>query len=403
MKKYFSFLLVCSFLIPDCCFSQHLTKKELLEDLMYYRDTLPVKHKNLYDKISKAGFEHKVSMIASKADSLDYETFMIELFKLNVSIGDEHTRIEPRFHLFLPIKFEMFDDGIFVTGIDPQKSSCLLFKLMAINGHPIDEINNKFREVIKDDNKSYFETYRQQFLNNPSFLKGLGILNSDTSATFTLQNSNHEMLNITLDAVSKDSLKLALSSQYRTMLPYREDGKAYWYEYDTVRKILYFNFARCENDENHPFLQFSNELFSKIASTQPDKIIVDLRFNGGGNSGVLTPFIDSIKHSYLNKKGHFFVLIGKSTFSSALMNAVEFKRNTHAILVGQMTSGNINHYGEVRGFRLPNTKMVIDYSTRYWETWKGKKGALMPDKAITYHSVNFISNKDEALEYIYKR
>lgn len=85
------------------------------------------------------------------------------------------------------------------------------------------------------------------------------------------------------------------------------------------------------------------------------------------------------------------------------MNAVEFKRHTNAVLVGQMTSGNINHYGEVRGFRLPNTKIIIGYSTRYWETWKGKKGALMPDKKITYSTTNFINNKDEALEYIYRR
>lgn len=401
MKKYFSFLVVLSLFISNCVFSQQLTRKDLLEDLMFYRDTLPVKHKKLFAKISQAEFEHKVSMIASKVDTLNYETFMIELFKLNVSIGDEHTRIEPPFKLSLPIKFEMFDDGIFVTGIDPQNSAGLLSKLTAINGHPIDEINRMFREVIKDDNKSYFEIYRQQFLNNPTFLKGLRVLDSDKSAVFTLENSRHEILNITLNAANKDSVKLALASQYHTLLPYKQGDKDYWYEYDAARKIIYFNFQHCIDDDNQPFPQFASELFSKIESTHPDKIVIDLRFNSGGNSGVLRPFIDSIEHSYLNKKGHFFVLIGKSTFSSALMNAIELKRFSNAILVGQMTSGNINHYGEVRGFRLPNTKIVIGYSTMYWENWKGKKGALMPDKAITYSAIDFMNNKDEALEYVY--
>lgn len=396
-------LIALSLLISHTAFPQQLTGKQLLEDLMFYRDTLPVKHKKLYNKISKEEFEHKVSMMASKVNTLNYETFMIELFKLNVSIGDEHTRIEPKFNLSLPIKFEMFDDGIFVTGIDPGRSAYLLCKLTAINGHPVDEINRKFKEVIKHDNKSYFEVYRQQFLNNPTFLKGLGILESDKSAAFALQNANHEIFNITLNSVSKDSVKLAGASQYRTLLPYTGAGKDYWYEYNAAEKIMYFNFASCRDNDDQPFSQFNKELFAKIESTRPNKIIIDLRFNSGGNSGVLAPFIDSIKQSYLNKKGHFFVLIGKSTFSSALMNAVELKRNTNAVLAGQMTSGSINHYGEVRGFRLPNTKMVIGYSTRYWETWKGKKGALMPDKAITYSAANFINNKDEALEYIYKQ
>lgn len=402
MKKYFSFLMLGLILIADVGFSQSLTKKELLEDLLYYRDTLPVKHKNLFNKISKEDFNNKVAVMASKIDTLNYETFIAELFKLNVAIGDEHTRIEPRFKLSLPIKFEQFHDGIFVTGIAPQESAFLLSKLIAINGYTIDEINKKFKEVIKDDNRSYFEVYQQQFLNNPSFLKGLGILASDKSAAFTLQNAKHETFTITLNATNKDSLKLTMASQYETILPYRERGKDYWYVYDSARNLIYFNFVRCIDDENHPFPQFNEELFSKIKQVHPGKVIVDLRFNSGGNSGVLEPFIDSIKHSYLNKKGDFYVLIGKSTFSSSLMNAIECKRYTNAILVGQMTSGNINHYGEVRGFRLPNTKIVIGYSTRYWENWKGKKGALMPDKAITYSSNNFINNKDEALEYIYK-
>lgn len=397
------YLIVLSLLISNIATAQQLTGKQLLEDLMYYRDTLPVKHTKLYDKITKAEFEHKVSMLASKVDTLNYETFMIELFKLNASIGDEHTRVEPKFNLALPIKFEMFEDGIFVTGIDAKSAAYLKNKLIAINGHPVDEINRKFKEVIKTDNTSYFEVYRQHFLNNPTFLKGMGILESDRSAAFTLQNSNNKTVNVTLNTVSKDSLKLASASQYSTLLPYKEGKKDYWYEYNDTEKILYFNYARCIDNKDQPFPQFNNKLFAKIKSTQPDKIIIDLRFNSGGNSGVLWPFIDSIKQSYLNKKGHFYVLIGKSTFSSALMNAVELKRNTNAILVGQMTSGNINHYGEVRGFKLPNTKMVIGYSTRYWENWKGKKGALLPDKTITYNSGNFINNRDEALEYIYKR
>ncbi len=403
MKRRLFLLILPTIFLFNHCFSQHLSGKALLNDLMYYKDTLPVKHKNLFNKISRADFENKVSLLAAKIDSLNDETFMIELFRLNVSIGDEHTRIEPVFKLVLPIKFERFEDGMLVTGIDPVNSTALLSKLTAINGHPMDEINRRFKEVIKSDNQSYFDIYQQQFLNNPSFLKGLGVLESDKNAVFTLEDPQHKTYNVTLNAVSKDSLKLSTAGQYSNILAYSHHNRNYWYAYDETRKIIYFNFVHCIDDENNPFPQFNTELFSKIDSLRPNKIILDLRFNSGGNSGVLTPFIDSIKNSYLNKKAHFYVLIGKQTFSSALMNAVEFKRHTNAVLVGQMTSGNINHYGEVRGFRLPNTKIIIGYSTRYWETWKGKKGALMPDKKITYSTANFINNKDEALEYIYRR
>jgi C-terminal processing protease CtpA/Prc len=136
-----------------------------------------------------------------------------------------------------------------------------------------------------------------------------------------------------------------------------------------------------------------------ILRNSPQRLVVDLRYNSGGNSAILGPFIERIKQSYLNSKGKLFVLIGKQTFSSALMNAVELKRGTSATLLGETTSGSVNHYGEVRGFRLPHTKIVIGYSTRYWENWKGHDGPLIPDVSITYSVKNYSNGVDEAVVY----
>ncbi|MBO9729577.1 MAG: hypothetical protein J7623_13145 [Chitinophaga sp.] len=402
MKRIFCFIALLFFVITKDTIAQHLTTDALRQDLKYYKDTLPAKHVKLYNKITKAQFDDRIATIAAKLDTLTEEGFMIELFRLNAAIGDEHTRIEPKFTLSLPIKFEIFKEGIFVTGILPEDSSYLSCKLVAINGWSVDAVNRKFKEVIKTDNQSYFEIYRQKFFNNPVFLKGLGILPSDQRATFTLQNARQETFDVTLPSAPKGSTKLATVNQYQTLLPYKKGNKKYWYDYDTATKTLYFNYATCAEDPQEPFPDFNTGLFATINNVHPDKIIVDLRFNDGGNSGVLSPFLDSIGQSYLNKKGHLFVLIGKLTFSSAVMNAVYLKRNTHAILIGQMTSGNINCYGENRGFRLPNTQMIIGYSTRYWEVWKGKKGALQPDYPVSYSAKNFFNNRDEALEYVYE-
>jgi len=71
------------------------------------------------------------------------------------------------------------------------------------------------------------------------------------------------------------------------------------------------------------------------------------------------------------------VLIGPGVFSSALMNAVDLKRNTSALFVGRMTGGNINHYGELRSMFLPYTRIRVTCSTKWWENWKGKLGANM--------------------------
>ncbi len=397
-KLLFTILFV---LVSTLGFSQTLTKADFLEDLDFLKRTLPAKHTNLFAKTTKASFEKLVDDIASKADSLNYETFTVALFKLMVSIKDEHTFVEAKFNRILPIQLDMFNDEVYITAIDPAFASLLGTKLVAINNHSFKQINALFKEAILSENRSYFNDHLLRFINNPAFLKGLGIIDSDKEAAFTFVDRNNKISKIKLTSSEGNDLKkLNLTAGAVNLLSKKKKGN-YWYDYDAAHKILYFNYTTCREDPAHPFDQFNQELFTLINAEHPNKIVLDLRYNNGGNSGILTPFIDQIKNSYLNKKDSFFVLIGKNTFSSAVMNAVELKKNSSATFIGEETSGSINHYGEVRGFNLPKSDIVIAYSTKYWEVWKGKKGPLKPDINIKYTIENYMKGKDEALMSIW--
>lgn len=401
MKK--TILPILFTLISSTCFSQTLSKTDFTEDLAFLKKTLPEKHTNLFAKITRSNFEAKVDAIAAKADALNYETFTAELFKLTVNIADEHTFIEPKFTKILPIQFELFKEGLFVTGIDSANSALLQAKLIAINNQSTAKVIALFKEAIQSENLSYFDDHFLHFINNPAFLKGLGILNSDNEGEFTFIDKNNKQAKIKLNALQEnniDNVKLAFA--HANLLSKKKKGN-YWFDYDADKKTLYFNYTKCREEQDNPFEKFNDELFASIATYHPEKIVLDLRYNSGGNSGILWPFIEKIKGSYLNQKGKFFVLIGKQTFSSAVMNAVELKKNSNAIFIGEATSGNINHYGEVRGFALPKSKIVIAYSTKYWENWKGKKGPLKPDTSIEYSIKNYVAGKDEALMNVDKR
>jgi hypothetical protein len=369
--------------------------------LEYFKNTLPQKHTNLFKKISKTEFENGIDKIASKAEQLNYETFTAELFKLVVSIGDEHTRIEPTYTMILPIKFEIYKEGIFAIGVDSNALGLLPAKLIAINNHPMEEIIRRCKTVIQNENRSYFEVYLLHFLNNPSFLKGINVIENVDSASFTVLSKGNQVTTVNLRSVAKGAFQSPpLCTPFKNAFANKHKD-FYWYEYNAETKAIYFNYNTCRMQENLSFDKFNQTLFATIDSYKPERIIVDLRGNSGGNSAILQPFMDSIKNSYLNKTGKLFVLIGKKTFSSAVMNAVTLKRNTNAILVGEPTSGNINHYGEVRSFRLPRTGILIGYSTKYWENWKGKTGPLLPDKKVTYSINDLKNNIDPAISIIY--
>ncbi|WP_205411221.1 S41 family peptidase [Mucilaginibacter pineti] len=392
-------ILCCILLHSGLVFCQQLSKADYLQDLQYLKDTLPKRHINLFAKISKADFDKNITAIASRLANRDYETFTAELFKLTVAIGDEHTHIEPVFTKAAPIRFNKFAEGIYVTATDTTNTDVLLYQLTGVNGHPINEVISRFKEIIQSGNQSFFDSRFLHFINNPAILKGLQITNSTDETTFDLIAPDGKTVKRTIKSVTgEDAVNLPLIEVKNKLLSQKGKGN-YWYSYDAESGTLYFNYNNCQEQDGHPFSAFNDELFDAIDKNKPRRLVVDLRYNGGGNSAVLGPFIERIKQSYLNSKGKLFVLIGKQTFSSALMNAVDFKRDTHATLVGEPTSGSVNHYGEVRGFRLPHTKIVIGYSTRYWENWKGHNGPLMPDAAITYSVKNYANGIDEAMVY----
>ena len=69
----------------------------------------------------------------------------------------------------------------------------------------------------------------------------------------------------------------------------------YGYEYLEDTHTLYIQYNRCAEDPNESFASFTNKLFTFADAHPVQRVIVDLRFNGGGNSSVVQPLLDGLK------------------------------------------------------------------------------------------------------------
>jgi len=370
----------------------------LISDIKLYSSTISTQHKNAFTKISKVEFNQKIENLLSTIQFADKDKFTVELFKINSSIEDEHTMLFPAFELELPLKFELFDEGMTIIAADSINQKYLLHKIIAIDKTPWNKIDSLYKTIIKRDNPSYFKFFQTYYFQNPELLKGLGVIDSTKKLQLQLVSPAGDTINTIIYSRNKSKgEQLYYAPQFKSLLACT-NNKNYWYIYDEKSSVIYFNYQSCIEDKNESFKVFNDRLFRTIEEVKPGRIVIDLRFNSGGNSGLFGPFMAKIKKSELNKKGRIYVLIGRKVMSSAVMNAIELKRTTNAIFIGEQTGGNVNHFGELKSFILPYSKIRVTYSTKYWENWENHEGSFKPDIETANSLTDFIGANDRALE-----
>jgi hypothetical protein len=168
---------------------------------------------------------------------------------------------------------------------------------------------------------------------------------------------------------------------------------------------MQFNMVIHQQDES--FEAFTERMFSYIDghADSIEKFILDLRFNSGGNGLMVLPFMNEIiKRDKINRRGHFYTLIGRRSFSAAVLFVAELMLHTQTLLVGEPAGAAQNMFSDtVNGGTLPNCGATLLLSSEYFNiAWPGNTNyTIPPHYPAPFSSVDFFSGKDPALEAIF--
>ena len=100
-------------------------------------------------------------------------------------------------------------------------------------------------------------------------------------------------------------------------------------------------------------------------------------------------------------KGSIYLLIAEPTFSSASNFAAAVEHFEIATLIGQETSGQKDHYGQVVPIQLPNSRLDGQVSTAHLITAGGTKdgGGVKPDHQVRQKPEDTAKGVDTVLEF----
>jgi hypothetical protein len=378
------------------------------QDLNYLEENIRVLHRNAFWHISQTEFEAQVDNLHTQIPSLTDAEIMTRMAALLALIGDGHTRPylhEYGFYHTFPIGLRWLGNDLVVMSATESNRDAIGGRVVRIGAMETADAMAAVTPLISSDNQQQLLARSPQWLTTPEVLAAVGVIADPERGVYVVENADGEQGTLELTPVEVDDDSLEWVTIYDVLggeppLRMQNPDAYYWYIYLEETQTIYFQYNRCANDPEQAFADFNAEMFAFIDSHPVSNIVIDLRFNGGGNSTVLRPFIDAIKaRSTLNTSDTFSVLIGRGTFSSAVMNALQLDEETNARLIGEGTSGKPNHFGETRTFELPNSRIPIAYSTRFFrQLTDSDPDALYPDSEITMTWEDLLAGHDAVLD-----
>lgn len=381
-------------------------KDQWAADLDLLAKELPARHKNLFFKIKPEQFGAAVASLRAQIPTLTKPQFLMGLSRLVASVGDSHTAFTVMPQSAFPLKLYWFKEGLCIIDATPEHSALLNGRLTAVDGHPIEEVVRAFAAIFPHDNEAQVKDFVPRFLGSTEHLLGLGLIADSAEATFSVETAGGKTVTAKMKSLPLAEVKnvsWAAPAPDRSELPFyrRMANSAYEYFYMPRARTLYFAYNSCRDLPARPFGAFAGELWEVVRKNPTDRMVIDLRANGGGDSSILDPFINELAaNADLNQKGRLFVILGRRTFSSAILNALDLKKKTKAIFFGESTGGRPNHYGEIQTLALPNLKLSVSYSTKYFKFVDGDEPSLVPDVLVELTLADYLALRDPVLDAI---
>ncbi|MEO1258962.1 MAG: S41 family peptidase [Bacteroidota bacterium] len=384
-------------------------------DLEYFKTELPKRHKNLFFKMPKKEFDARVDALIKESMSLPDIAIGVRLQQLFADIGDPHSNISMRVFVDgnknIPIRTYWFEDGIYITRTSESHGKIVGSKIKTINGHPIETIVDSLSTLLVQDNPSINKAYLPSYLRVGQVLEYFGFVDTEQPIVFSLENKNG-----TFEEIFEPNKNEKITTQpdvKKLGIGYQDTKTYFWERYLESDSIYFVQYNRCwskklqrkfgnkKKAKDLPkFKSFSKKVFATIEEKPINKFIFDMRHNGGGSSLQGSLFVRKLKgYKKVNQRGKLFVIIGRNTFSSAIINTLNFKNQTAAIVIGEETAGSPDHYGEVRVFKMPSSGVQIRYSTKYFNFTKQNLKSILPDKEVPVHFSDYEKGVDAAFEF----
>ena len=358
------------------------------EDLHHMAREMEARHKNLFHTTTREQFESAVNKLDERIPTLARHQIIVELARIAALVGDGHTNVAPTrdpkigFRT-LPFKLYLFKDGMFVRAAERSHAELLGARVVKVGDATPEESVARAREIIGRDNEMDVKFFAPLLLAMPEVLHALGLSESPDAARFTFEKHGRQQTltlkpNGPADLLPPDTDLSWLPKEgwvdmrdgAPTPLWLKDPKNKFWFEQLPGTKTVYVQLNEVNDKPAETLADFSKRLFAFVEANDVEKLVLDLRLNRGGNGSLLRPLVLGLIKSKVNRPGHLFTLMGRSTWSAAQFLLNRLEKYTDVLFVGEPSGSKGNDYGDSRRITLPNSQLTVRVSVYYWQEWE---------------------------------
>jgi len=377
-----------------------------------------IKRRTPFPDLIDADFDAAADHLENAIPQLDDARIVVGMWRLLRWLRDGHAYLDtdeafPDWARCLPIWFFLFAEGLFIPQVEARYQHLLGAEVLAVDGRPAAEVIAALDPLLTRDNDYWATANAPVWLRRPVFLHAVDAADDPGQLTLTVRLADGSVRDVPVaaDAAPSDgpwplhcpaeSLRLVRAADGPAYL--RDVDNHYWFERLAAEDLVYFQFNAILDKPGEPLAAFYQRMFTAIDDHGCRALVVDLRWNRGGNTLLGQPLIHHIiGRAQINRAGGLFVIIGRNTFSAAQNTATLLDRHTEAVFVGEPTGSSPNFIGETMPFRLPHSGLRANVADLYWQTsWPpDHRAAIAPGIYAPPTFAAFRAGRDPAMDAI---
>ena len=384
---------------------EQLTVQQRREDLNVLYENLKKGHPNLFANTPEEEFLARKGEIEAGLDAASDQEFFLDLMSLTALAGDSHTSAalgdQTQLMRAYPFSLTWREGKWYLSALLAEHRELLGREVISAAGKPVAQAAEAFCGLLSADNPVKLRRQFRQACNVADLYEYLGLVEAGEPLVLTLAEGTE----LSLAPVSMEELGNIEIAQLGEGLPRPVTAAqdCYYCAFPLNSDTYYIQYNTCAADPELPMEQFAAQAAEELGNYR--RVVVDLRNNGGGSDGVLWPLLEVLRQE-MDRGAELVGLIGETTFSSAIINAVELQE-MGGVLVGEPASGSVDHFGSVGSFRLPNSGLRVGVSQKYidldtlFDAGAGRGvEALEPDVTVLRTMEDTLAGRDTAVEWL---